>query len=133
MHRELKGLLADSTFMAEGGVLGFGCIHVYPHTSEGLCDKIASLLKGADAAVRSVLCKTHRVVRVNAVLKDWSLNPPAAWVGPFNTNDTFCPMPASKLVHDARSIITSITSSIMTIGQKLIHELIPGWELDKID
>ena len=38
LHNELKGMLANPSFMAEGGVLGFGCAHVYPHTANGLCE-----------------------------------------------------------------------------------------------
>ena len=52
LHTELKALLADPGFMAEGGVLGFGCAHVYPHTVDGLCEQIEDLLKGGDAAIR---------------------------------------------------------------------------------
>ena len=44
-HLELKAALMDRKFMPKGGVLGFGCQHVYPHTSEGLCDGVPALLK----------------------------------------------------------------------------------------
>ncbi|KAJ3036938.1 hypothetical protein HDV00_002184 [Rhizophlyctis rosea] len=51
LYNMTKTLLSLHNFMPKGGRLGFGCQHVYPHTSEGFCDKIEAMLKGVDMTI----------------------------------------------------------------------------------
>jgi hypothetical protein len=59
LERALKELLGDTSFMPEGGTLGFGLRHQYPIFSKGKKVKLVDLsgaLKGSDAALFRV-CK----------------------------------------------------------------------------
>ena len=63
-HLELKAALSDPKFMRKGGVLGVGCQHVYPHTSEGLCDGIPALLKVGSIPLDSPVCMSSHLSHV---------------------------------------------------------------------
>ena len=67
LHSVLRAALADLDFMPAGGILGFGCLHAYPHTQEGLCKHVPSMLKGGDAAVQAVALGLGLQVSVKAV------------------------------------------------------------------
>ena len=66
LHSILRAALADPDFMPGGGILGFGCQHAYPHTQEGLCKHVPSMLKGGDAAVQAVALGLGLEVSVKA-------------------------------------------------------------------
>ena len=66
LHSVLRAALADPDFMPAGGILGFGCQHAYPHTQEGLCKRVPSMLKGGDAAVQAVALGLGLEVSVKA-------------------------------------------------------------------
>ncbi|KAF9778832.1 hypothetical protein IL306_002889 [Fusarium sp. DS 682] len=56
IYRSVKNLLASSTFMKNGGVLGFHCAFQYPETEEGTYnyERYPLTLKGIDAVIFSV-------------------------------------------------------------------------------
>ncbi|KAJ3047537.1 hypothetical protein HK097_011452 [Rhizophlyctis rosea] len=48
LHDITESLLSHKSFMPNGGRLGFGSQHTYPHTTRGFVDNLELMLKGVD-------------------------------------------------------------------------------------
>jgi len=72
----LSELLADETFLPDGGLLGFDLFHEYPLAATGSDDedelvRIAEVLKGSDAAAMQACCALGLHYSLNVGYADW--------------------------------------------------------------
>ena len=67
LYQYLQEALANPGFLPDGGVLGFGCQHAYPHTDQDFCSRLTTMLKGADA----VIYATAKQLGLDAGMSQW--------------------------------------------------------------
>ncbi|KAJ6452252.1 hypothetical protein C8R45DRAFT_1041040 [Mycena sanguinolenta] len=70
IHSYLSALLKESTFLPQGGILGFGLRHAYPVNSQTQLKKLKSSLKGVDALLVHTSELLGLKTSLNAVYSD---------------------------------------------------------------